>query len=328
MYAGAEYKPLVMTPGDELADGGASIGARSRALKLTQGLIPLGRNVLPLLPERPSRFVMAEVLGRWPQLWGLSAKGERVRGARRGFELAFPEEDVDALLANWVLERGGGMATSLSYLSRWIRGRRSRLVQPSPEQRFPRGPSVVAFLHYSIDPVVQLACISAAEEDLDIRWPTYPMQSGVEDDRELWLAGNTIPPRIAETLLPITDPSWVAVACGHLREGGTVFVSIDAPFDANKRARSSISIGRARLPMSPSVELFSKIEGVQLALAWPRPEGRSSWVFDLKPADGVDELAQLASAWIESHHQHWAGWPYLVWREKAMAMRENVMSLE
>ena len=317
-----------MTSGDQLTDAGASGGAQSRALKLTQGLVPLGRGMLPLLPERPSRFVIGEVLGRWPQLWGLSASGARVRGARRAFELAFPGEDIDALLDSWVLERGRGMATSVSYLSRWIRGRRSRLIQPGAEHRFPSGPSVIAFLHYSIDPIVQLACISAAEEDLSVRWPTYPMQSGIEDDRELWLAGNEIPPRIVETLLPITDPSWVAVACGHLRKGGTVFISIDVPFDANRRARSSISVGQARLPMSPSVELFSKIDGVQLALAWPRPETRSRWAFDLRPVGGVDELARQAGAWIEEHHQHWAGWPYLVWREKAAAMRENVMALE
>jgi len=220
------------------------------------------------------------------------------------------------------------MATTVSYLARWIRGRRSRLVQPGPEHRFPRGPSVVAFLHYSIDPIVQLACIAAAEEELSIRWPTYPMQSGVEDDRELWLAGNEIPTRIEQALLPITDPSWVAVACDHLRGGGTVFISIDAPFDANRRAGSSIQVGRARLPMSPSVELFAKIEGVQLALAWPRPTGRSRWVFDLKPVDDVDGLGRQAGAWIQAHYQHWAGWPYLVWRENAAAMRENVKALE
>jgi hypothetical protein len=37
----------------------------------------------------------------------------------------------------------------------------------------------------------------------------------------------------------------------------------------------------------------------------------------------VDELAQLAGAWIESHREHWAGWPFVIWREKAMIVRER-----
>jgi hypothetical protein len=273
--------------------------------------------------------VISEALGRWPQLWGLSANSRRMQEAHRAFELAFPEEDADALMARWVLARGRGMGTSLSYLSRWIDGRHSRLVQASPDLQLPEGPSVVAFLHYMVDPTVQLACISAAGNDLRVRWPIYPiLPGGTEDDRELWLYGAEIPPRIAETLLPITDPRWVGTAFGHLEEGGTVFLSIDAPLDSNRGARFSIPVGQARLPIAPSIEMFSRVEGVQLALAWPQPRTRSSWVVDIKRAASVDELARLAGDWIESHHQHWSGWRFLVWRENAMSMRENVMKTQ
>lgn len=313
-----------MTNKDTMHESG---GASPKALMLSQRLIPLGRRVLPRLPERPTQLAMGEVLGRWPQLWGLGASSGRVRSSRRAFELGFPDEDVEDFLNRWVMARGRGMATCLSYMARWIRDRPSRVIRPGPDFELPTGPCVVAFLHYAIDPIAQIACISAAREDLSVRWPYYPMQPGIEDDRELLLAGNEIPARIAETLLPITDPSWVAIALDHLTDGGTVFTAIDTPFDSNRRASTSISVGRASLPLSPSIELFARVEGLQIVLAWPRPKSRTSWTLDLKPAASVEELAELASEWIEAHREHWAGWPYLVWRENASHMRENVMRI-
>ncbi len=293
------------------------------ALGLARRLIPLGRHVMPLLPERPSQFVMGGAMGRLPQLWGLRAQGQREGNARRAFELAFPDEDADELYARWVRSKGRGMATNLIYLSRWIKGRKSRLIRPAGEFELPTGPCVVSFLHYSIDPMVQLACIAAARDDLSVRWPMYPIQPGEEDDRKIWLGGNEVPPRIAEMLLPITDPRWMARAVAHLERGGTVFVAIDAPFDSNRAARNSISIGRARLPLAPSIELFAGVEGVRHLFAWPRPRPRSTWDFDVRQSPDVEGLARLAGEWIESHPLHWSGWPFLFWRENATVMREN-----
>jgi hypothetical protein len=279
--------------------------------------------VLPFLPERTSQLAMGAALGRWPQLWGLSATDKGIGGARRAFERAFPDEDADEFLACWVRARGQGMATSLNYLSRWIRGRDSRLVQVAPQFQLSKGPHVVALLHYSFEPVAQLACLLDKQDDHSIRVPFNPIEGGGQDDRELWLQGDVIPPHIAEMMLAITDPRWLAVACDHLREGGAVFLAIDAPYDSNSQARNWILIGQARLPIAPSIETFSRVEDVQFTFLWPRQESRSSWLIDAKRVDGVDELGQLASAWIESHREHWSGWPFLVWREKTMAMREK-----
>lgn len=314
-----------MTP-QRAASGEEGGSSSSRGSKL-QGLIPLGRSVLPLLPERTSQRVMGAALGRWPRLWGLSETDKGLGGARRAFERAFPDEDVDEFLARWARARGQGMATSLNCLSRWIRGRDSRLVQLGSQFELPKGPHVVAFLHYSIDPMAQLACLSDERDDLSIRWPFYPVEEGgIEDDRELWLTEGSVPPHVAEMLLAITDPRWLAVACSHLREGGTVFIAIDAPYDSNSHARNWILIGQARLPIAPSIEMFSRIEDVRLTFVWPRQESPSSWLIETKGVDDVDELGQLAGAWIESHHEHWAGWPFVVWREKTMLMREKAMN--
>ncbi len=309
------------------ANGVGDRGSSPMALNLARALIPLGRNVLPFLPERPSQFVMGGAMGRLPQLWGLVDQGQRVRNARRAFEQALPDEDTDVLYARWVRAKGRGIATSLIYLSRWIKGRGSRLIGPADELELPTGPCVVAFLHYSIDPLVQLACIAAARDDLSVRWPMYPIQPGEEDDRKLWLGGDEVPPQIAEMLLPITDPRWMATAVSHLEARGTVFIAIDAPFDSNRAARSSIPIGRARLPLAPSIELFSGVEGVQLLFASPQPKSRSTWVFDVRRAADVEGLARLAGEWIESHPLHWSGWPFLFWRENATVMRENARAI-
>jgi hypothetical protein len=305
---------------------GGGGGAPARALRLSRGLAPLSRKTLPRLPERPTQLAMAEAFARWPGLWGLTASGVRVQAARLAFERAFPDRDVDRLLSEWVRARGRGMAACVNYLLRWTKGRHSRLIRPTAELELPDGPCVLAFLHYSIDPLVQLACMAAAP-DRRVRWASYPMQPGVEDDRELWLADTEMPAEIAETLLLITDPRWVARGIDHLGRGGMLFIAIDAPFDANRAARAAISAGRARMPLTPSVELFAEVEDVRLLLAWPYPRSRTSWALEVREAACIEELAGLAGDWIESYGEHWAGWPYLVWRENATAMRENVTRL-
>lgn len=311
---------------DRTASGGGS-ATSPRALRFSQRIAPLSGRMLPWLPERPTQFAMGEVFARWPGLWGLTASGKRVRTSRQALERAFPDQDVDRLLSEWVRAKGRGMAACVNYLARWTRGRRSRLIRPVPEFGLPDGPCVFAFLHYSIDPLAQLACMSAAP-GREVRCANYPMQPGVEDDRELWLANAETPPEIVETLLSVTDPRWVAKGIDHLRGGGTIFMAIDAPFDSNRPARATISAGRSQLPLTPSVELFAEVEDVQLVLAWPYPRSRRSWMLDVRQAASVDQLAGLAGEWIESYGEHWAGWPHMLWREKATAMRENVTRLQ
>jgi len=302
-------------------------GARAtKALRFSQGLAPLARKTLPRLPGRPTQFLMGEVFARRPGLWGLTSSSVRVQASRRAFERSFPDQDVERLLSAWVMARGRGMAACVNYLARWTTGRPSRLIRLAPAFELPDGPCVFASLHYSIDPLVQLACMALAP-GRNFRWASYPMQPGVEDDRELWLANAEMPPEITTTLLSITDPRWVAQGIDHLREGGTLFMAIDAPFDGNRPAMTTIPAGRSRLPLTPSVELFAEVEDVRLVLAWPSPRSRTSWTLDVRRAASVEELGGLAGEWIESHREHWAGWPYLVWRENATAMRENVKSL-
>jgi hypothetical protein len=297
-------------------------------LRFAQGLIPLGPKMLTWFPERPSQLVLGWALARFPKLWGISIEGTRVQKSRRAFELAFPDEDADELLADWMRARGRGMATTLGYLARWSKGRRTRLMRTAPEFKLPEGPCVVAFLHFSFEPIGQLACIAASPDDLNIRLPIMPMQPGLEDDRALWLGNQAVPSRIDDAFLPVTDPSWMATAVDHLRAGGTIFISIDSPFDSSMTPESSISVGQAQMPLSPSVELFARVENVQLAFAWPTPKSRSSWVIDVKPAADVEELAKLSGEWIEEYRQHWAGLTFLVWREKVTEMRANVKKIQ
>lgn len=298
-----------------------------RALRFSQRLVPLGRRTLPWLPERTTQLMLGGAFARWPGLWGLTASGARFQESRRALERAFPDQDVDRLLSEWVRARSRGIGVCVDYLARWTKGRPSRLIRPTPEFGLPDGPCVFAFLHYSIDPIVQLACMSAAP-DRKVRCVNYPFQPEEgEDDRELWLAGAEVPPEIAEMLLKVTDPRWVATGIDHLSEGGAMFMALDAPFDAYRPAMATIPVGQTQLPLAPSVEIFSEVEGVQLVLAWPYPGSRGSWMLDVRQAASVDELAGLAGEWIESYQEHWAGLPFLAWRDDATVMRENVRRL-
>jgi hypothetical protein len=310
---------------DRKTSGGDSV-TPPRALRFSQRLAPLSARTLPWLPERTNQLAMGGAFARWPELWGLRASGPRCQGSRRALERAFPDQDVDRLLSEWVRERSRGVAACVNYLARWTKGRPSRLIRPVPGFELPDGPCVFAFLHYSIDPAVQLACMSAAP-GRRVRCVNYPIQPEIEDDRELWLAGAEIPPEIAEMLLMVTDPRWVATGIDHLEEGGAIFMALDAPFDAYRPATATIPVGRTQLPLAPSIELFADVEDVQLVLAWPYPRSRGSWMLDVRQAASVDELAGLAGEWIESHQEHWAGLPFLAWRHDATVMRENVRKL-
>jgi hypothetical protein len=309
-----------VTRRDRKARGGDSA---PRALRFSQRLAPLSERTLPWLPEWSNQLVMGGAFSRWPGLWGLTASSARFQESRLTLERAFPDQDVDRLLSEWVRARGRGMGVCVNYLARWKKGRPTRLIRPTPGFGLPDGPCVFAFLHYSIDPVVQLACMSAAP-GRSVRCVTYPIQPEIEDDRELWLAGAEIPPEIAEMLLKVTDPRWVATGIDHLREGGAIFMALDAPFDAYRPAMTTIPVGQTQLPLAPSVELFADVDDVQLVLAWPYPGPRGSWMLDVRRAASVDELAGLAEEWIELHLEHWAGLPFLTWRLDAPAMRDNV----
>jgi hypothetical protein len=294
------------------------------AFALALRAVPLGRRLLPRLPERTSQIAMRRAIRRWPEPWGLFDDGERVRDVRQAFVLAFPSEDVDLFANRWVAARSDALAATLNYLSRWVVGRESRMVhtEPSAHLRTERA-SVVVFLHYSVDPVMQLACLTTHPE-LNFRWPMYPMQPNDEDDRALWLTRIEVPPSIAKALLPVTSPRWVVDAIGHLKRGGSLMIALDAPFDAGCTPTFSVAIGAARLPIAPTIELFARTTDAQLIFAWPRRGPDRTWALDFVGVGETHELSGLASEWIETHREDWSGWPYVVSRGDAVSMRRSV----
>jgi len=292
-----------------------------RLVHLTQRMVLFGIRLASTLPEETARAILAPGLVRFPQLWGLEVGGQRVKHATQAYRQAFPASSEKRFAEEWMRARGEAMAAVLPFLARWARGRPSSRITPAADLQLPeKGPVLIAALHYSIDPAVQLSCMAAATRD-DFIWPVYPFHAGVEDDRELWLGGTTAPHSVTHMLRSITSPDWILDAAGHLRCGGAVFLAMDAPFDRNRRARHSIQIGEANMPLAPSIELLAALGGVRLFFASPRRQGPHSWTVDLQPADDVEELAQAAAAWISDHSLEWAGWPHILWREQAVSMR-------
>jgi hypothetical protein len=293
-------------------------------LRQVQRVAPLGARLLPRLPERLSQLAVGRVLGRWPALSGVSDDGIYVRSARQTFQLAFPTEDADRFGDRWLAARSQGLAISLNYMARWAAGRESRLVRPRPSFRLRgTGPFIVVYLHYSLEPIVQLACL-AAHSALSFRWPVYPLEPGLEDERALWLSHTRLPPTLARTFVSVADPKWVVDTLGHLRNGGSVLMALDGPLDARHPAGTTFAIGDLRVPVAPTVERFAQVEEAQLVFAWPIRESDCIWTLDLVGVAGVQELAALAAAWISTHIEHWAGWPYGVWREDSVEMRQTI----
>jgi hypothetical protein len=272
---------------------------------------------------------MSRAIALWSAPWGLFSDGGRVHDVRRAFLLAYPGENAAFFLDSWLRVRRDALAANLNYLSRWYVGRDSCMVRvrPTLRQWTGGGPLVVVFLHYSIDPVMQLSCLTSYP-DVSFRWPMYPMQPGDEDDRALWLTSSELPRVLADVMLSIADSRWIVDAIGHLNTGGAVMMALDAPFDASRKASASVAVGAAALPIAPSIELFHRATDARLAFAWPQPESDSTWTLDFVLARDLEEISVLASHWIETHWSHWSGWPYLVSRESAILMRRNVVVRE
>ncbi|HET7443201.1 MAG TPA: hypothetical protein VFJ57_00940 [Solirubrobacterales bacterium] len=248
---------------------------------------------------------------------------------KSAFERAFPERDSAAFVAAWTKARGAALSTSLVFLARWLIGRPSRFLRLRPELHLPaEGPFVIAALHYSIDPLVQLSCISDSWRR-DLLWAVYPLRPTVEDDRELWLTGTPVPGWVTKMFLPVTDRSWIVRAASHLRRGGGVFVAIDAPFDSMRSTATPIRVGEATIPLSPSVEfLFGLDENVQLLFAAPRRGEEADWSVDLIPVPNLDALVAAAEIWIASNQLDWAGWPHILWRGDAEEVRRKAAAVD
>lgn len=303
----------------------SAISNRSSPLRLALRAVPLGTRLLPRLPERTTQRALGRILGRWPALWGLSDDGEYVRSTRQAFRLAFPAEDADRFVQSWLAARANALALSVGYMARWIIGRESRMVRLQPRFRLQgTGPFVVVFLHYSLEPVIQLACLTA-HPNLSFRWPIYPLQPNIEDDRVLWLTRSELPPTAARTLLSIADPKWTVDVLAHLRHGGSLLMALDAPLDGRRPASATIAVGELRVPIAPSVEIFVRASGAKLVFASPRREPDGTWTLDLVHVSDIEELAAQAAEWILTYREEWAGWPYVVWREDAVEMRRTIM---
>lgn len=294
---------------------------------VSQRFVPIGQHVLPFVPEYVSQLVLGSALSRCPSLWGMFADSKRIRATKRAYHLAFPGEDAEVFTAQWIVSRGNDLAASMTYMARENAKRRSRLVHPrSTIQLVKDPPLIVALLHYSIDPAVALA-ILAANPGRAFRWPLYPLQPGIEDDRALWLANGKIPSAINRSLLPITESTWLIEAVRHIDGGGDIFVAIDAPFDRKGDSISLLRVGQIAMPLAASIEFLAHRTGAQLAFAWPERGPKKTWILHVDRVADTGELAGAATHWIEGNRCNWAGWPYLRWRENSVAMRQNVSRL-
>lgn len=296
--------------------------------RVSRRVAPVAQQMLPVLPEALCRAALGGALSRWPALWGMFDEGKRVRATRQAYSLAFPDEDADAFIAEWVAARGDDLAASMIHMARVIAGRRSRLLCGESRIAGDRGrPSIVALLHYSIDPVLSLA-LMAANPIRSFRVPIYPFLPSVEDDRALWIARCAIPVHIERALLPVTQSAWLIEALRHMEAGGDVIIAMDAPFDGKRASATSLRIGGITMPLAGSVELLVERTGAQLLFAAPMPVTKKVWSLQLEAVANTHELAETAARWIEAHQLSWAGWPFLLWRDPSVSMRCAVSRLD
>jgi hypothetical protein len=297
------------------------------AFSVAQRMVPIGQRVLPFVPESVSRALLARALGQWPSLWGMFEGGKRARTTRHAYGLAFPQEDAQVFINQWIASRGKDLAASIIHMARVSAGRQSSLVDIESEIVISQNrPCIVALLHYSIDPILPLAVI-ASNPARDFRWSLYPPQPGIEDDRSLWFARSKIPSAIKETLLSVTESSWVLAARNHIEQGGDIFIAMDTPFDRERQSVASLRIGQVTMPIAASIDLLAKRTDAQLIFAWPEIGSRNTWILHLDAVRDVNELACAATRWIADNRLHWAGWPYLRWREASVSMRRNMARL-
>lgn len=287
---------------------------------------PIAAGLLPRLPERSTRAALTQVLMRCPQLWGWSAESDRLRFSRAAYAQAFPSEDAHAFVTELVRTRAQSLATSIVSMARAQAGRDCALVVPRTLDGLQPGPCIVTYLHYAIDPVVQLALL-AANPERDLRWVIFPTQPNEpqrwEGERALYLAGG-VPNWISGRLLSVTSPGWLIEVLAHLKRGGRVLLALDTPLEARRRPAVSLRVGQATMPVSPAIALLAARSGAQILFAWPQPDALGTWSVRWESVAGPDALAAVASGWIEENPLHWAGWPYLAWRPLSTEMRRIV----
>jgi hypothetical protein len=290
-------------------------------------LVPLVRRALARHPERCGRAIVASLLRLCPRLWGWSPSGNRWRLTRAAYQDAFPHESVDAFMTQIVTARAAGFATSMTYLARTQADRHSDLIQPLLLAGFDQTPCIVTYLHYAIDPSLQLSLL-AANRGRDFRWIVYPPPPHKplrwEHEPDLYLAGSKIPRSIFETMLPVTDSSWLIAALRHVRRGGSILIALDAPVDSRRAPAAWIRVGRAAMPISPAIDLLASENHAQLLFAAPERQAKDTWALRCEPATDTTALAAAAGRWIDEHRTYWAGWSCLTSRLEAIEMRRRL----
>jgi len=297
-------------------------------LRSRRGLVATGERVLPYVPEQARRAGLARLLSYAPAIWGWSSESERRHYARLSYRQAFPDEDCDAFMSDLIAAKAGGLATSIAYLTQRSSQRRSSVMVSAPALPVTDGaPCVMAYLHYSIDPVVQLALLSA-NPTRDFRWAVFPVQPSEElrweDERALLLAKAEVEPTVASRFLSVTDASWLLGAVRHIRAGGSLLIAVDAPLDSGRTRRELLEIGETTMPVSAAIDVLTRGCGVRLMFVWPHQVRPHRWIVRHTECADVSELAAVASRWIDGHQTQWAGWPYITWRHKPSDMRRAV----
>jgi hypothetical protein len=296
-------------------------------LRLRRYFVPLCRRILLSLPERPSRTLLLHVLSRATHLWGWSAGSERLQCARRAYRSAYPEADDGAFVRQLIAARADGLATSMTYMSRTSAGRATSLIADQLFLCAPAdAPCVITYLHYSIDPAIQLALLKR-NRDHALRWVVFSAEPEPEvqweDERALFLAGITTPGAIANLLLPVSDAGWLVSALRHMKRGGSIMMPLDGAFDARRPPIAHITVGDTRLPVSPAIDVLADATGARRIFVWPERGPDKLWTLHQSAFSDTAQLAAAASDWIERHRPYWAGWPYLVWRHSPLAMRTD-----
>jgi hypothetical protein len=298
-------------------------------LRGSQGLIPPAQMVVGRLPERLSRAVLTKALEPFPQLWGWSAHSERLRCARCSYQRAFPEDDSEIFLKETIAARARAVATSITYLARTQSGRSCGLLEPVGWGDRDGRPCIVLYLHYAIDPALQVAFMDA-DDNRDLRWVVYPTQASRArrwgGERSLFLAGK-VPQSIAEKLLYVTEASWLTEVLRHLRRGGSILLALDAAMDSRRSPSVWLRVGQAKMPVSAAIEMLARATGAQLAFVWPEPRADDTWSLHYEHLADTAALADAAGRWIAAHRIHWAGWPYLTWRLRRLDMERDLVSV-
>jgi hypothetical protein len=299
-------------------------------LRCRRHMAPIVGRVLPYLPERSSRTALAQILEVCPFLWGWSKESDRRRFSREAHVRAFPHEDAYEFMAQLVKLRAHALATSITYMVRAQAGVDCASVVPCTLDTQQGMPCIVTYLHYAIDPVVQLTLLASNSEH-DLRWVVFPTQPDEplrwEGERALYLAGGA-PDSIADRWLSVVSPGWMIEALAHMKRGGSVLLALDTPLEPRRPPTVSLQVGRAKMPVSPAIASLAAAGGAQLLFVWPELSPGGTWTVRCEIFPDIAALVSAASRWIEEHPLHWAGWPYLAWRLQSTEMRRIAQQMD